>query len=114
MDKEYLLPSEIPEDFICKHFQPSYWEGRGYKRNWGDAAVMMWPRMEILRGTFEEPWGLGGTLEKITRFVILAPLIGMRRPVVIETKADLPAKFTDREYRRVITQLLKALLGGSF
>ena len=85
---EFGLPNPVPENFICKHFQPSYWEGRGYKRNWGDAAVMMWPRLEILRGTFEEPWGRGGTLEKITRFVILAPLTGMRRPVVIETKDE--------------------------
>jgi len=40
---------EEPATGPCPHWLPSYWKAQGYVRNWGDAAVMAWPRMEILR-----------------------------------------------------------------
>lgn len=66
------LPTPIPDDFVCIHFRPDYWVEQGFKRNWGDAAVGSWPKLEILRK--EE----GGRVE----YVILAPLV-TRRPVRI-------------------------------
>ena len=36
-------------DGYCKHLTPEWWESQGWHRNWGDAAVMMWPELEILR-----------------------------------------------------------------
>jgi hypothetical protein len=69
--------SEIYEamgKYYCRHFSPVYWVRRGYERGGGDAAVMNWPHLEILRG--ETPDGI--------EFLILAPH-ATRRPVVIET-----------------------------
>lgn len=67
---------KIPLGHFCKHWRPEFWESRGYLRNWGDAAVMNWPHMEILRS--EERSDDGTQVS----FVILAPY-AMRRPVVI-------------------------------
>lgn len=39
----------IPPGHFCEHWRPEHWENRGYVRDWGDAAVMNWPHMEILR-----------------------------------------------------------------
>jgi hypothetical protein len=64
------IPEPTPEDYVCPHWTPEYWEAQGYQRNWGDAAVMHWPELEILR---KEENGE-------TRFVILAPRV-LRRPV---------------------------------
>ena len=33
----------------CVHFTPEYWVAQGWERNWGDAAVSVWPVLEILR-----------------------------------------------------------------
>jgi hypothetical protein len=40
-----------PEDApYCPHFTPEWWEKKhGYKRRWGDASVMRFPVLEILR-----------------------------------------------------------------
>ena len=40
----------IPTGGACKHYDPEYWEARGWQRGWGDAAVMGLPEsIEILR-----------------------------------------------------------------
>jgi hypothetical protein len=40
----------IPPGGACKHYDPEYWEAKGWKRGWGDAAVMGLPdAIEILR-----------------------------------------------------------------
>jgi len=54
----------------CIHFTPEYWVEQGYERDWGDAAVMNWPHLEILRQQTGQD----------CRFVILAPH-AQRRPV---------------------------------
>jgi hypothetical protein len=54
----------------CVHFTPEYWVDQGYERDWGDAAVMNWPHLEILRQQTGQD----------CRFVILAPH-AQRRPV---------------------------------
>lgn len=79
--EEWRVPDPIPADYICPHFRPEYWEAKGYARNWGDAAVMMWPDLEILR---KGPPFHGGTAWVNASFVILAPTTGMRRPVILE------------------------------
>lgn len=33
----------------CVHLTPDYWADQGWERNWGDAAVMAWPTLEILK-----------------------------------------------------------------
>lgn len=63
---------EIEMGFFCVHWRPEHWEAQGFKRHWGDAAVSMWPKMEILR---REKDGL-------VEYVILAPFT-LRRPLVI-------------------------------
>jgi len=63
----------LPDDFICKHFQPEYWVNQGFVRNWGDAAVNNFPHLEILRREIRR-----GEVE----FVILAPY-ATRRPVIL-------------------------------
>lgn len=56
----------------CMHHTPEYWQERhGYVRAWGDAAVMQWPQMEILRKRTESG----------VEYLILAPATGIRRPV---------------------------------
>lgn len=74
-DDEMVRPGEF-----CKHWQPEYWETLGYQRSWGDAAVMNWPHMEILRREKATDEGVE------VSFVILAPY-AMRRPVVIKSLA---------------------------
>ena len=44
----HAVLSSIHPDY-CVHFTPEYWVGKGYERDWGDAAVMNWPNLEILR-----------------------------------------------------------------
>jgi hypothetical protein len=61
----------IPKGGYCKHLTPEYWEKKGYQRGWGDAAVMAFPHLEILRKDGEEA----------TEFIILNGVI--RRPVQI-------------------------------
>ena len=39
----------IPLGGYCRHLTPEWWESQGWQRNWGDAAVMAWPELEILR-----------------------------------------------------------------
>jgi hypothetical protein len=70
-------PVELPEGFICEHFQPEYWESKGFKRNWGDAAVMNWPSLEILRKETATEW----------IYIILSPF-SSRRPVMIYSSKD--------------------------
>ena len=41
--------TEIPMGGYCKHLTPEWRESQGWERDWGDAAVMMWPDLEILR-----------------------------------------------------------------
>lgn len=66
---------EPPIDFICEHFRPDHWVAKGFVRNWGDAAVMNWPHLEILRKEDGEE----------VQYVILCPLT-TRRPVIIFAK----------------------------
>lgn len=67
-----LIPDPIPDGYICEHFTPEYWVGRGFERSWGDASVMNWPHLEILRKEVNDE----------VSFVILAPF-SSRRPVVL-------------------------------
>lgn len=60
--------------YYCRHFSPDYWVRHGYERNWGDAAVMNWPLMEILRRE---------TTDRC-EFVILAPQ-STRGPVILHS-----------------------------
>lgn len=77
-----------PADFICEHFCPEFWMERGFFRNWGDAAVMNWPHLEILRKDDE----------KEVVYVILAPFI-TRRPVTIYAKkGETPGQFSWGSY----------------
>ena len=69
--------SESSEGFICRHWRPSYWESKGFERNWGDAAVGNWPILEILRRA-----GAGRREGQRTEFVILAPMF-LRRPLIM-------------------------------
>jgi len=71
----------------CEHWLPEHWEAMGFKRNWGDASVMNWPTMEILRQEERTPRGT------VVRFVILAPH-ALRRPLVIEASAGPEAHLT--------------------
>lgn len=57
-------------------WDPVYWESRGFKRNFGDAAVMS-PYFEVLKRP-ETPHQDG-------QFVILCPTF-LRRPVTISTE----------------------------
>ena len=62
--------------YFCTHWRPETWVARGYERGWGDAAVMNWPHMEVLRR--EEVTDTGTTVI----FVVLAPY-ALRRPLQI-------------------------------
>lgn len=66
---------QVPEDWICPHLRPEHWVEKGFVRNWGDAAVMRWPIMEILRREKD------GDVD----YVILSMFL--RRPVTISGKA---------------------------
>lgn len=70
------VPKPTPDGFICDHFRPEYWEKQGFQRNWGDAAVMQWPRLEILR---KEKSDVNGDS---VDYVILAPTVA-RRPITL-------------------------------
>jgi hypothetical protein len=61
----------------CVHFTPDYWEAQGWQRNWGDAAVMAWPTLEILRKQ------QGNKIE----FLVLCA--DVRRPVRLYTEAHV-------------------------
>jgi hypothetical protein len=61
----------IPRGKTCKHFTPEYWEAKGYVRNWGDAAIVALPVLEILRKEDET----------YTKYLIIQPQL--RRPVEI-------------------------------
>ena len=61
----------------CVHFTPEYWQAQGWERNWGDAAVGMWPVLEILRKA------TGTRVE----FLVLCPAV--RRPVNLYFQASL-------------------------
>lgn len=63
----------IPKGGYCKHFQPDWWVKQGWVRNWGDAAVMAFPTLEILRRE--------QTTSPKCQFLILCP--ALRRPVII-------------------------------
>lgn len=68
----------VPEDgFICYHFQPAHWVEKGFVRNWGDAAVMNWPKLEILRKETPNEW----------IYIILSPF-SARRPVMLYSSKD--------------------------
>ena len=74
------VPKPTPDGYICDHFRPEYWVKQGYQRNWGDAAVMLWPRLEILR---KETKASGAIQPNdLVEYVILAPTIA-RRPITI-------------------------------
>ena len=66
----------ILEGGYCKHFTPEWWKAQGWKRNWGDAAVMGWPLLEILRKADME--------KGYCEFLILCPQL--RRPITIRCK----------------------------
>lgn len=70
----------VPSGHFCEHWRPEYWEARGYVRNWGDAAVMNWPHMEILRREHRTD-----QMDEIS-FIILAPNL-LRRPLLIDAHA---------------------------
>jgi hypothetical protein len=64
-----------PDDtYYCQHWRPEFWEAKGYKRDWGEGAVMNWPKFEMLRRESEG---------KIT-YVILAPTT-LSQPLLIKT-----------------------------
>lgn len=61
----------------CVHLTPEYWVEMGYERNWGDAAVMAWPSLEILRK------------QQGTRIEFLVLNADMRRPVKLYLDAHV-------------------------
>lgn len=74
-DDDYQLPDDAR---FCRHFLPEYWQSKGFDREWGDAAVMNWPQLEILvRRDI-------GDSDEGARFIILAPY-SARRPIEIYT-----------------------------
>lgn len=64
-------PGDNPD--YCKHFLPAHWEAQGFTEYWGDASVMMWPKLTIMRRVQGDK----------AEYVILAPDSGMRRPVML-------------------------------
>jgi len=49
-NEEVLTYLELqPDGGTCKHYDPKYWEEKGYKQHWGDAAVGNNPHLNILR-----------------------------------------------------------------
>jgi hypothetical protein len=68
--------AQIPVGGYCRHLTPEWWESQGWERAWGDAAVMAWPELEILRREDDEQF----------RYVILNG--NLRRPVKIYAMKD--------------------------
>ena len=68
----YRFPDPLPEDYVCPCLDPEAYVKRGYERNWGDAAVMNWPHLEILKKETTEGY----------EFVVLSPA-HTRRPVIL-------------------------------
>ena len=64
-----MTQEEVDSLPLCEHFTPEFWESQGFQRNWGDAAVMGFPILEILKK--ETASG--------TEFIILSDKL--RRPV---------------------------------
>ena len=73
-------PDLLPDDYFCEHWKPEHWEKEGFKRNFGDAAVMNWPFFEMMT---RETTGK-------TEYLILAPKAGLRRPVLINCSDNGP------------------------
>lgn len=74
---EEPIPLEPHKKYVCEHWRPEYWEARGYKRDWGDAAVMNWPFFEVLRkGPCEKDKG------ESAKYVILS--VNLRRPLRLD------------------------------
>ena len=75
--------------FFCKHWTPEYWVTKGYERGWGDASVMNWPVMEVLR-LIER----NDSFQQVS-FLILAPY-ALRRPLRIKasTSASVDLSFS--------------------
>lgn len=59
---------------LCEHWTSEYWEAQGFKRNWGDAAIME-PGFEALRR--ERKVGI----ETVVEYIVLCPIF-LRRPVM--------------------------------
>ena len=73
MNPNSAVMSDIHSNY-CVHFTPEYWMERGFERDWGDASVMNWPYLEILRHQTTEG----------CKFLVLAPH-AQRRPVELYT-----------------------------
>ena len=74
------LNEKARQGYICEHWKPKYWEKKGFVRNWGDAAVMNWPHLEVLRRE-----NRSSELDEV-EFVVLAPF-SLRRPLELYAKA---------------------------
>lgn len=74
----------IPKKGYCKHLTPEYWETKGYRRGWGDAAVCAFPDLEILRKIGNDQ----------VSFLILNGKL--RRPVIISF--DKETGYADASY----------------
>ena len=68
-----LKIEDLGESDRCEHWRPEYWEAKGFRRNWGDAAIEQ-KEFEVLRK--EED--LGGGKKKVI-YVVLCPMF-LRRP----------------------------------
>jgi hypothetical protein len=66
----------IKDGSTCKHFDPLYWEAQGYQRNWGDAAIMALPTLEILRKEDELS----------TKYLIIQPQLRRTVEIYIDKK----------------------------
>jgi hypothetical protein len=75
------------EGYICEHWRPEFWESHGFVRDWGDAAVMNWPQLEVLRKELREQ----GRIE--VTFIVLAPYV-LRRPLKLYAHADSCAELS--------------------
>lgn len=67
--------------YICEHWMPEFWEAKGFVRNWGDAAVMNWPDLEVLRRETRR----GDLIE--VEFLVLAPF-ALRRPLKLFARSE--------------------------
>jgi hypothetical protein len=65
------LPETLDADFVCPHWKPEYWEKRGYQRNWGDACINDWPKMEVLRKETDDK----------VEYLVLAPTV-LKHPAI--------------------------------
>jgi hypothetical protein len=75
------------EGYMCEHWMPEYWESKGYVRNWGDAAVMNWPHLEVLRRETRS-----AEMAEV-EFLVLAPF-ALRRPLKLFANAEPNQRFT--------------------